>query len=75
MKMVSHGRFRNLKDIETAIERLTPQECAELRNWFDQYDRPQPIDLQLEADLGAGKIDDRIHRAVVEHKAGRTQPL
>jgi hypothetical protein len=69
------GDFRTLKDIETAIEGLTTQECAELRSWFDQYDRPQPIDLQLEADLGAGKIDDRIRRAVAEHKAGRTQPL
>ena len=69
------GDLRTLKDIETAIEKLTTQECAELRNWLDQYDRPQPIDLQLKADLKAGKIDDRIRRAVAEHKAGRTQPL
>ncbi len=69
------GDFRTLKDIEMAIEGLTTQECAELRSWLEQYDRPQPIDLQLEADLGAGKIDDRIRRAVAEHKAGRTQPL
>lgn len=69
------GDLRTLKEIETAIERLTTQECAELRNWFDQYDRPQPIDLQLEADLKAGKIDDRIRRAATEHKAGSTQPL
>ena len=69
------GDLRTLQDIETAIEKLTTQECAELRNWFDQYDRPQSIDLQLEADLNAGKIDDRIRRAVAEHKAGRTQPL
>jgi hypothetical protein len=69
------GDLRTLKDIETAIERLTTEECAELRGWFDQYDRPQPIDLQLEADLGAGKMDDRIRRAVAEHKAGTTQPL
>jgi hypothetical protein len=47
--------LRTLKDIEAAIEMLTPQEYAELRGWFDQYDRPQAIDLQLEADLGAGK--------------------
>lgn len=69
------GDLRTLKDIETAIERLTTQECAELRSWLDRYDRPQPIDLQLEADLKAGKIDERIRRAVAEHKAGRTQPL
>jgi hypothetical protein len=67
--------FNTLKDIESAIERLTTQECADLRRWFDQYDRPQPIDLQLEADLVAGKIDDRLRRALADHQAGRTQPL
>jgi hypothetical protein len=54
------GDLRTLKD----IEKKTTQECAEL-----------PIDLQLKADLKAGKIDDRIRRAVAEHKAGRTQPF
>jgi hypothetical protein len=67
--------FNTLKDIESAIERLTTQECADLRRWFDQYDRPQPIDLQLEADLAAGKIDDRLRRALADHQSGRTQPL
>jgi hypothetical protein len=69
------GDFSTLKDIESAIEKLTTQECADLRQWLDQYDRPQPIDLQLEADLEAGKIDDRIRSAMADHKAGRTQPL
>jgi hypothetical protein len=67
--------FNTLNDIESAIERLTTQECADLRRWFDQYDRPQPIDLQLEADLAAGKIDDRLRRALADHQSGRTQPL
>ncbi|HME09587.1 MAG TPA: hypothetical protein VKG25_21190, partial [Bryobacteraceae bacterium] len=51
------GDFRTLKDIETAIEGLTTQECAELRSWLEQYDRPQPIDLQLERRISApGKL-------------------
>ena len=69
------ANFTNVKDIETAIEKLTPQECDDLRQWFEQYHRPQPIDMQLKADLEAGKIDDRLRRAIADHKAGRTQPL
>jgi len=64
-----------LKDIETAIEQLTPQECDDLREWFGQYHDPQPIDVQLEADLAAGKLDNRIQRALADHKAGGTLPL
>ena len=67
--------MRTVKDIETAIGKLTPQECEELREWFDQHNRPQPIDGCLSADLDAGRMDDRIQRALTDHKAGRTQPL
>ena len=67
--------FNTLKDIETAIKKLTPQECEQLRQWFEQFGRPQPIDVQLKADLDAGRIDARIKRALADHKAGRTQPL
>ena len=64
-----------VKDIETAIGKLTPQECEELRDWFDQHHRLQPIDACLRADLDAGRMDDRIQRALIDHKAGTTQPL
>jgi hypothetical protein len=46
----------------------------ELYAWLDQR-HPQPIDAQLKADLDAGRIDDRISRALADHKAGNTQPL
>lgn len=42
--------------------------------WMDEH-YPQPIDTQLKADLEAGRIDDRINRALADHKAGRTQLL
>jgi hypothetical protein len=63
-----------VQDIERAIEALTPQQMEELYQWLDQR-YPQPIDVQLKADLEAGRIDDRINRALADHKAGRTQPL
>ncbi len=64
-----------MKEIETAIEKLTPQECEQLRDWLESVNEPQPIDAQLKADLEAGRIDARIERALADHKAGRTQPL
>lgn len=67
------AELNTLRDIESAIERLKTEEWADLRRWFEQYDRPQPIDL--EADLKAGKIDDRLRRAIADHKAGKTEQL
>lgn len=64
-----------VKDIETAIDKLTPQEYDELRRWFDRHSESRPIDTQLKADLDAGLWDDRINRALADHKAGKTLPL
>jgi hypothetical protein len=66
--------LNTLREIERAIDGLTPQQIEELYAWLDQR-HPQPIDVQLKADLGAGRIDDRINRALVDHKAGNTRPL
>jgi len=63
-----------VQEIERAIDALTPQQMEELYVWLDQR-HPQPIDAQLKADLDAGRIDDRINRALADHKAGNTQPL
>ncbi len=66
-------RTRSTK-IERAIDALTPQQVEELYERLDQR-HPQPIDAQLKADLDAGRIDNRINRALADHKAGNTQPL
>jgi hypothetical protein len=63
-----------LREIERAIRALSPRELEELYSWMDEH-CPQPIDAQLKADLDAGRIDDRIRRALVDHKAGNIQPL
>jgi len=67
-------RLDTVKEIERAIDALTPQQLEELCLWLDQH-YLQPIDAQLKADLEAGRIDDRINRALADHKAGNTQPL
>jgi hypothetical protein len=62
--------LNTLREIERAIDALTPQQVEELYVWLDQR-HPQPIDAQLKADLDAGRIDDRINRALADHKASR----
>ena len=67
--------LNSLKDIETAIGNLAPQEYDELLSWLSEYTPPQPIDLQLKTDLEAGRMDERIRRAKADYKAGRTTAL
>ncbi len=66
--------LNTVQEIERAIDALTPEQIEELYAWLDQR-HPQLIDAQLRADLDAGRIDDRIHRALADHKAGNTQAL
>lgn len=66
--------MNTVHEIERAIDALTPQQMEELYVWLDQR-HPQPIDAQLKADLDAGRIDNRINRALADHKVGNTQPL
>jgi len=66
--------LNKVQEIERAIGALTQDELQELYSWLDQH-CPQPIDAQLKADLDEGRIDERINRALADHKAGRTQPL
>jgi hypothetical protein len=63
-----------VEQIEHAIGDLSSQERDELFAWMDeQY--PQAIDAQLKADLDAGRMDDLIRKALVEHGAGRARTL
>ena len=64
-----------LQKIERAIGALSPQEWEELRLWLDQYDRLQPIDTRIQADLAAGRLDKAIERALDDEKNGRVRPL
>lgn len=58
---------RTVQDIERAIDALTPPQIEELYLWLDQR-HPQPIDVRLKADLNAGRIDDRINRALADRQ-------
>ena len=66
--------LNTVQEIERAIGQLTPRELEELYSWLDQ-NCPQPIDVQLNVDLEAGRVDDRINRALSDYQAGITQLL
>lgn len=67
--------MNSVKEIEEAIGNLSPEECKELRRWFDEHSQSQAIDERLKADLDAGLLDELIDRALADDKAGRTRPL
>lgn len=65
-----------VQEIEAAIGSLTVQEWEELRAWLDRYAPPaEPIDLRIEADLAAGRLDAALDRALEDERQGRTRRL
>jgi hypothetical protein len=42
--------------------------------WLEQH-CPSPIDIRVQSDLAAGRLDTAIQRALDDDKSGRTQPL
>jgi hypothetical protein len=63
-KSLTHNRMSTIKEIEAAIAKLSPQEIAQLRTWFQEFDA-EAWDQQLESDAANGKLDafyDRVQR-------------
>jgi hypothetical protein len=63
-----------VEQIESRIKDLLPEELAELRAWFAEFDA-QAWDRQIEADSAAGKLDRFIEHSLAEHSAGGSRPL
>ncbi len=63
-----------VKEIEQEVQNLSPQELADFREWFAQYDA-QVWDRKLEQDVQAGRLDAFAERALREHKAGKSREL
>jgi hypothetical protein len=60
--------------IEHDVQALSPEELAEFRAWFLEYDWAA-WDRQLERDVQNGKLDDLAAKALRDHAAGRTTSL
>jgi hypothetical protein len=63
-----------VKELESAIARLSPSELAELAAWFEEF-QADAWDKQIERDVRAGRLDTLIKQAEEELRAGRCQPL
>lgn len=63
-----------IQEIEQEVQKLSPGELAEFREWFVQYDA-EAWDRKLEEDVEAGKLDDLAERALHDHKAGKSREL
>ena len=63
-----------IERIEQEIQALSPEELAQFRAWFLEYDWAN-WDRQIERDAEAGRLDDLAARALRDHAAGKTTPI
>ncbi len=63
-----------VEKIEQDVQALSPDELAEFRAWFLEYDWAA-WDRQLERDVQNGRLDDLAERALRDHAAGKTTRL
>ena len=60
--------------IEQEIQALSPDEFAQFRAWFLEYDWAE-WDRKVERDVQTGKLDDLAEKALRDHAARKTTPL
>jgi hypothetical protein len=58
-----------VKDLETAISRLSHAELAEFAAWFAEYEATA-WDRQIAEDARAGRLDSSMREADDEYRAG-----
>ena len=63
-----------VEKIERAIEALRPEELAEFRRWFAEFDNAL-WDAQIEADAKAGRLDALAQEALAAYERGETREL
>jgi hypothetical protein len=60
-----------IKEIEDAVQRLSPVELDAFRAWFAEFDAAA-WDRQIEDDFAAGRLDALGNEAVDDLRAGRS---
>ena len=63
-----------VKEIEKAIEQLSDDELASLREWFDSFDNER-WDKQIEQDVKEGKLDNLAEKAIADFRAGKCKEI
>jgi hypothetical protein len=63
-----------VESLQQQIQELSPEELAELRDWFLELDW-KLWDAQLERDVQDGRLDAFANQALRDHASGNTTPL
>jgi ABC-type phosphate transport system auxiliary subunit len=63
-----------VQEIESAIEKLPPQEIEAVAKWLDEL-REQKWDKQISGDAQTGRLDKLMEEAEHDYRAGRCKPL
>ena len=63
-----------VEDIEKAVARLSPDELAKFRAWFEEFEAER-FDRRIERDAKSGKLDPLADEALAEFRAGHTREL
>lgn len=63
-----------VENIEQQIQALSPEELAQFRAWFLEFDWAA-WDHQIERDVRDGKLDGLAAKALRDHAAGKTTRL
>ena len=61
-------------EIEKAISNLPPEELAQFRTWFEEFDAAA-WDRQFEEDVVSGKLDAIADKAISDFKNGNFKEL
>jgi hypothetical protein len=63
-----------IEDIENAVTKLPPEQFAQFRAWFEQFDAAR-FDQKIERDAKDGRFDRLAEQAIDDLRTGRAREL
>ena len=66
--------MQDIKALENAVKALPPQDLAEFRRWFAEFDLAS-WDEQIEVNLSAGKLDSLLAEAEEDYNSDEPKVL
>ena len=63
-----------IEEIEQAVLKLSSEELASFREWFDELDA-EIWDKQFEMDVKSGKFDELANQAIADFRSGKCKEL
>ncbi|MFQ5639625.1 MAG: hypothetical protein ACE5IR_16700 [bacterium] len=66
--------MQNVQNIQSAVARLSPDELARFRKWFEEFEA-KVWDKQFEKDAKSGKLDQLADQAIADFRAGKCKEL